>query len=66
VPDAIPFLAKLYADPRERAGFLAAPYETALAAGFDSAAASALAAIDPLDLTLAGRSFDTKRSRAHR
>lgn len=62
-PDAIPFLAWLYANPRARARFLEAPYETALAAGFDADDASALSAIDAADLVVAGRGFDAKRAR---
>ncbi len=62
-PDAIPFLAKLYADPRARAQFLEAPYQTALAAGFDADGAATLSAIDTADLVVAGRGFDAKRAR---
>ena len=61
-PDAIPFLAALYADPAARAAFFEAPYATALAAGFDPDAAAALSAINTEDLAIAGRGFDAKRA----
>lgn len=61
--DAIPFLAELYADPRARTKFLEAPYETALAAGFDAGDAATLSTIDAADLVVAGRGFDAKRAR---
>jgi uncharacterized protein (UPF0276 family) len=62
--DAIPFLASLYSDPAARERFLNAPYETALAAGFDATDAATLSAIDTEDLAIAGRGFDAKRARA--
>lgn len=55
------YLARLYTDPGERARFLLDPAAAASAAGLDSAAARALAAIDRPGLELAARSFAAKR-----
>ena len=63
-PDAIPFLAALYSDPSARTEFLASPYESAVAAGFDAHAAATLSEMNPADLNIAGRGFDSKRTRA--
>lgn len=56
------FLARLYTDDSALARFVNAPYETAVAEGFNANEARQLSRIDTAALTLAARSFARKRN----
>jgi hypothetical protein len=56
------YLARLYTDEEVRRRFLADPRGEALAAGLDPDDAEAVAAVDPLGLSLAAESTARKRS----
>jgi hypothetical protein len=58
------FLARLYTEETDLAGFLAAPAASAAAAGLDAGEVAALTTIDRDGLVMAARSFHAKRSRA--
>ena len=60
------FLARLYVDDALRARFLAAPFDVAVAEGFDEVTARELATMDRADLELAARSFAKKRGHTPR